>query len=109
GSGAGRGSKARGHRRGHGGVTAALELERQGGRPMTVVGTWRVTSFSLLTLDTNEVSRPFGDNPIGYLQYSPGGHMVAFGQTGNPKIYPSIQRFRPGGTPQGNYRVCRHL
>jgi hypothetical protein len=52
---------------------------------MTVVGTWPVTSFSLLTLDTNEVSRPFGDNPIGYLHYSPGGHMVAFGQTGNPK------------------------
>ena len=52
---------------------------------MTVVGTWRVTSCSVLTLDTNEVSRPYGDNPIGYLQYSPGGHMVAFVQTGDPK------------------------
>jgi hypothetical protein len=55
------------------------------GDPMTVVGTWRVMSCSLLTLGTNEVSRPFGNNPIGYLQYSPGGHMVAFVQTGNPK------------------------
>ena len=52
---------------------------------MTVVGTWRVTSVSQLTLNTNDVSRPYGDNPIGYLQYSPGGHMVAFIQTGNPK------------------------
>jgi hypothetical protein len=32
----------------------------------------------MLTLETNEVSRPFGENPVGYLQYSPGGHMVVF-------------------------------
>ena len=44
----------------------------------SLVGTWRVTSFSMTTLETNEVSRPFGENPIGYLQYSPGGHMVVF-------------------------------
>jgi hypothetical protein len=44
----------------------------------SLVGTWRVTSFSYLTLETNEVSRPFGEHPIGYLQYSPGGHMVVF-------------------------------
>jgi hypothetical protein len=24
------------------------------------------------TLETNEVSRPFGENPTGYIQYSPG-------------------------------------
>ena len=44
----------------------------------SLVGTWRLSSFSMLTLETNEVSRPFGENPIGYLQYSPGGHMVVF-------------------------------
>ena len=44
----------------------------------SLVGTWRVTSFSMLTLETNEVSRPFGEHTIGYLQYSPGGHMVVF-------------------------------
>jgi Lipocalin-like domain len=44
----------------------------------SLVGTWRVTSFSMMTLETNEVSRPFGENPIGYLQYSPGGHVVVF-------------------------------
>jgi hypothetical protein len=36
-------------------------------------------------LDTNEALRPFGEHPIGYLQYSPGGHMVVFLQTGTPK------------------------
>ena len=49
------------------------------------VGTWRVTSFSNLTLETNEVARPFGENPIGYIQYSPGGHMIVFLSVGNPK------------------------
>jgi hypothetical protein len=44
----------------------------------SLVGTWRVTSYSRLTLETNEWSRPFGENVIGYLQYSPGGHMVVF-------------------------------
>jgi hypothetical protein len=50
-----------------------------------VVGTWQVTSVSVLTLDTNEVLRPFGEHPIGYLQYSPGGHMIGFLSTGTPK------------------------
>jgi hypothetical protein len=43
-----------------------------------LVGTWRVTSYSMLTLGTTEVSQPFGEHPIGYLQYSPGGHVVVF-------------------------------
>jgi hypothetical protein len=50
-----------------------------------VVGTWQVTSFSVLMLDTSEVLHPFGEHPIGYLQYSPGGHMVIFLSTGTPK------------------------
>jgi hypothetical protein len=41
-----------------------------------IVGTWRVTSYSTLTLDTNEITRPNGENPLGFIQYSPGGHMV---------------------------------
>jgi len=44
----------------------------------SLVGTWRVTSFAYLTLETNEVSHPFGEHPIGYTQYSPGGHFVSF-------------------------------
>src|SRR6516164_5775677 len=55
----------------------------------SLVGTWRLSSFSMLTLETNEVSRPFGGNPIGYLQYSPGGHMVVFLSAGEmPKVSP---------------------
>ena len=55
----------------------------------SLVGTWRVTSYSRLTLETNEWSRPFGENVIGYLQYSPGGHMVVFLSAGEmPKVSP---------------------
>ena len=43
-----------------------------------VVGTWRVTGYSTMVVETNEVSRPMGENPVGYIQYSPGGHMVVF-------------------------------
>jgi hypothetical protein len=63
----------------------------------SVVGTWRITSWSVLTLETNEVSYPVGENPIGYIQYSSGGHMVVFLQKGNPpqppgQIYPDAYR-----------------
>ena len=54
-----------------------------------LVGTWRIASFSVISLETNEVSRPFGENPTGYLQYSPGGHMVVFLSAGEmPKVSP---------------------
>lgn len=52
--------------------------------PSSIVGTWRVTSFTYLTLDTNEISHPFGENLIGYFQFSPGGHLVLFISAGNP-------------------------
>jgi hypothetical protein len=44
----------------------------------SIIGTWQLTSAAMLTLDTNETSYPYGEHPTGYLQYSPGGHMVAF-------------------------------
>jgi len=47
-----------------------------------LIGTWRLTSNSVLTLETNEVSYPFGENPSGYLQYSLGGDLVVFFQKG---------------------------
>jgi Lipocalin-like domain len=43
-----------------------------------LVGTWQLTSFSLVVLDTKETSRPYGDHPTGYIQFSSGGHMVMF-------------------------------
>jgi len=54
-------------------------------KKIPIVGTWQVTSFSMLELDSNKTSRPFGENPNGYVQYSPGGHMVLFLQSGDPK------------------------
>jgi hypothetical protein len=55
----------------------------------SLVGTWLVTSYERLTLETKEVSRPFGENPIGYFQYSPGGHVVVFLSAGEmPKVSP---------------------
>jgi Lipocalin-like domain len=50
-----------------------------------LVGTWQLTSFSLIVLDTKETSRPYGDHPTGYIQYSPGGHMVMFLTAGDLK------------------------
>ncbi len=50
----------------------------QGADNAPVVGTWQIKSFSIVTLDTNETSRPFGDDLVGYIQYSPGGHMLVF-------------------------------
>ena len=50
-----------------------------------IVGTWLLTAFSLTVLDTKETSRPYGDHPTGYIQYSPGGHMVMFLTAGELK------------------------
>jgi hypothetical protein len=50
-----------------------------------LVGTWQLTGFSLTVVDTKETSRPYGDNPTGYIQFSPGGHMVMFLASGELK------------------------
>ena len=51
----------------------------------SLVGTWRITSFTVLYLDTNESVQAQGPNPTGYLQYSPGGHMTVFLAAGGRK------------------------
>jgi hypothetical protein len=43
-----------------------------------LVGTWQITNYSVLFLDTNESVHTMGEHPTGYIQYSPGGHMVVF-------------------------------
>ena len=48
-----------------------------------LVGTWRVKSFETRILATNAITRPIGDNPIGYIQFSAGGHVVSFASSGN--------------------------
>jgi hypothetical protein len=44
----------------------------------SLVGTWQITSYSVLFLDTNESVHTMGDRPTGYIQYSAGGHLVVF-------------------------------
>jgi hypothetical protein len=82
--------------------------------PSPLIGTWRLTSQSMLTSDTNETSRPYGEHPIGYLQYSPGGHMVVFLAAKNIKqpagsIYSDAERVEIHkailGAYAGTYRV----
>jgi hypothetical protein len=48
----------------------------------SVVGTWRIVRYTALDLVTKEVSYPQGKHPIGFLQYSPGGHLVVFQSSG---------------------------
>src|SRR3954468_11837288 len=43
-----------------------------------IVGTWRIKDFSMVTLETNENTRSHGERPLGFIQYSPGGHMIVF-------------------------------
>ena len=52
----------------------------------SLIGTWQLTSFSEFVLDTKEARRPFGDHPTGYIQYSPGGHVVVFLTAGELKL-----------------------
>lgn len=42
----------------------------------SIIGTWRVMSFSTLDVESSKLSYPYGEHPTGYIQYSPGGHMV---------------------------------
>lgn len=54
-----------------------------------LIGTWRITGCTELDLDTGKVTALYGAHPVGYLQYSPGGHMVVFLSAGE------IARTRP--------------
>jgi len=78
-----------------------------------IVGTWQLTSFSQEWLDTKEIARPF-NSPTGYLQYSPGGHVVTFVAAGDLRqpataIYTDAERsdIHKGiiGAYAGTYRI----
>jgi hypothetical protein len=72
-------------RRPTGASFAALSAPAYADEKIPLVGTWQVKTFDFLELGTNKTSQPFGENPIGYIQYSPGGHFVVFLQSGDPK------------------------
>ena len=61
------------------GILPAVSVEN------ALVGTWQLKGFSLIVVDTKETSRPYGENPTGYIQFSPGGHMVMFLAAGELK------------------------
>jgi hypothetical protein len=42
-----------------------------------VVGAWKLLSYERVDAASGETTRPWGENPLGYLMYLPGGHMSA--------------------------------
>ena len=44
---------------------------------LPVLGAWRLISYARTDAVTGEKSRPWGENPTGYLMYLPDGHMSA--------------------------------
>jgi Lipocalin-like domain len=44
---------------------------------LSVLGAWKLVSFAQVDAVTAETSRPWGENPSGYLIYLPDGHMSA--------------------------------
>jgi len=41
-----------------------------------IVGTWRIVDFTQVVVETNEITRPMGEKLLGFIQYSPGCHMI---------------------------------
>ena len=60
-----------------------------------LLGSWKLRSLSRVDAETGRVSNPFGINPVGYLNYSPDGRMMA--------ILLAENRAAPGG-PLGHGR-----
>lgn len=48
------------------------------------VGVWKLTSMAFANVDTGEVTRAWGENPVGQLTYSAKGRMIAV-LTADPK------------------------
>jgi len=42
-----------------------------------LLGTWKLQSWVYEVIGTGALSKPFGEHPIGYLNYSPDGCMYA--------------------------------
>ena len=64
-------------------VNAVAQDKAKADLAHSLVGTWRIVSSTQLDLDTKKTSAILGDHPVGYLQYSPGGHLVVFLSAGD--------------------------
>jgi lipocalin-like protein len=47
------------------------------GADFAILGAWKLVSYTRADAVTGETSRPWGENPSGYLMYLPDGHMSA--------------------------------
>ena len=47
------------------------------GADLAILGAWKLVSYTRADALTGETSRPWGENPSGYLMYLPDGHMSA--------------------------------
>jgi hypothetical protein len=82
------------------GILPAMSAEN------SIIGTWQLTSFSLTVLDTKETSRL--DHTTGYIQFSPGGHMVMFLTAGELKP-PASGSYSDAELQFGDFTVRRGL
>ncbi len=61
-------------------------VESSGRAADSLVGTWRLVSYTRTLLDTGETSDIFGKSPSGYITYGADGHMqVILVKEGRPK------------------------
>ena len=44
---------------------------------LSVLGAWKLLSYTREDVVSGEITRPWGENPSGYLMYLPDGHMSA--------------------------------
>ena len=65
--------------------------------PISVVGTWRLVSSEGRS-SAGDVSRPYGDGPVGLLLYGPDGYMSATLMRPHRPPFASGDRLR--GTPE---------
>jgi hypothetical protein len=44
----------------------------------SIVGVWKLTSFTRKDVQTGQVTKVFGEQPVGYLTYTKAGRIFAF-------------------------------
>ena len=79
------------------GCTAALLIEQPGSAESRFVGIWSLVSLESRSTD-GEVTRPFGEHPLGRITYDSNGNMSAFAFRPDRPHFESGDLF--GGTPQ---------
>ena len=55
------------------------------GADLSVLGAWKLLSFTRQDVVSGETTRPWGEKPLGYLMYLPDGHMSAVLTSGERK------------------------